>query len=239
MNKILGLMLMLMVAASVQAQDDENDRDNERDRGRRSSRHYVNVEFGLNNFLTPSGQFPDGNNEQYTLKPVGSYSFGLSTMNRSQIGGPIFVDWGLNLTWYRYSFQDPKTRIAKGADMVEFTVDPNNYTDYRRSLLRTTYVNAFLVPMIITEPRDDESFRFGAGIYAGYRLGSKSKTVYDTEKKQKDKVKSNFYLNNFQYGIRAQVGWRSVDLFATYNMSTMFQENRGPELYPFGFGIIF
>ena len=230
-----------MFATGIQAQDDTRDNEDERTLTRKgpNTKHYFNAEFGLSNYLK-NGKFPDATNEIYTVKPFGSWSFGMTSLNRTRIAGPISIDWGANISWYNYKFQDATTRLIKDTDEAVFFTDTNGFSSYKRSKLTISYLNIFLIPMIVTDGSGkSKGFRIGAGPFAGYRIGSKTKTKFDNGKKNKDKVKSNFYLNNVRYGVRGQLGWGSTDLYFTYDMSTLFQENRGPELNPFNFGIIF
>ena len=74
-----------------------------------------------------------------------------------------------------------------------------------------------------------QGIRFGVGGYAGYRIGGNTKFVYREDgKKQKDKEKGNYYLENFRYGVRAQVGYKGLDLFAMYDLNNVFAGDRGP-----------
>jgi hypothetical protein len=82
-------------------------------------------------------------------------------------------------------------------------------------------------------------FRFGLGGYAGYRLGSKTKYVFTDEgSKRKLKDRDNYHLNNWRYGLRMQIGYRGIDLFANYDLNELFISNRGPALNAFSFGVI-
>ena len=56
--------------------------------------------------------------------------------------------------------------------------------------------------------------------------------------KEKDKDKDGFYLNNFRYGVRGQIGFRGIDIFFNYDLNELFADNRGPELNAFSFGVV-
>ena len=233
----------MVVPGEVLAQDIEKE-DEDRSSRRYRTHSFVNFEFGLNNYLLADGKFPDAIDAPFTVKPLESKTLALNFVNNSQIAGPVFADWGGGLSLLTYKFEDPMVRLIKDTDGITFPQDANGYSSYKKSKLNITYINAFVVPMIYTSYRGrmvdkENSFRFGAGLFGSYRVGSSMKVVYNDEKKQKDKIKSNFFLNNIQYGIRAQVGWKGTDIYFNYNLSTLFQEDRGPELYPIGFGIIF
>jgi hypothetical protein len=62
--------------------------------------------------------------------------------------------------------------------------------------------------------------------------------VYETPgKDEKIKDKDSFFLNNFRYGVRLQVGYRSTDLFFNYDLNDLFSTGKGPSLNAFSFGV--
>ena len=76
-------------------------------------------------------------------------------------------------------------------------------------------------------------------MYAGYRIASYTKYVTKEDgDKEKDKDKDGFYLNNFRYGVRGQIGFRGIDIFFNYDLNELFADNRGPELNAFSFGVV-
>ena len=83
----------------------------------------------------------------------------------------------------------------------------------------------------------DKGIRLGAGVYGGYRIWSRTKYVFNDGKA---KSTGNYQLNNLRYGIRGQLGFSGIDLFVEYDLSQVFQENRGaPELNRIQFGVTF
>lgn len=208
-------------------------------RVRRTTNHF-NIDLGLNNWLD-DGQFPDANNELYSVKTWGSWYVALNSVNKTWITGPLVLDWGMGVSWYNWKLENASTLILKGDERVEFVESP---VAGQKSKLTASYINIHAVPMIdfslgrkkVTSFKtkgvkikkySSMGFRVGMGGYAGYRLGSHSKFKNSTG--DKDKESSNFYLENFRYGLRAQIGWKGVELWGTYDLNTVFFENRGPE----------
>ncbi len=82
-----------------------------------------------------------------------------------------------------------------------------------------------------------DGFHIGAGGFAGYRLGTHSKLKYEEDgNSRKDKNRSNFNLNDFQYGLTGVVGYNDLSLFVKYNMNPLFKENRGADVNVVSFG---
>ncbi|UXP31114.1 hypothetical protein N6H18_12210 [Reichenbachiella agarivorans] len=206
------------------------------------------IEFGMNNWLQ-KGKFPDATGELYTIKPWGSWYFGLGHTNRTHITGPLMLNWGMGVSWYTWKLDNTSVRIIKNDTETVFVED--NTVSGLKSKLSATFINATLVPMLDFGYTDNKNkfgsfkkysqkgFRVGAGGYIGYRIDSWTKFVYkDNGDKQKDKTKGNYYLNNFRYGVRAQMGFRGTDLFVNYDLNHVFAEDKGPELNGLSFGII-
>lgn len=205
--------------------------------------HHFNIDIGLNNWLE-DGSFPEGNSP-YSIKSFGSWYVGLNSTNRTWVGGPLFLEWGLGINWYNWKLEDPDYILQEGANEVEFNLAPPTQNG-QKSKLTASYINATIVPMFdfsrgrrkITSIESGglkikrysrKGFRFGVGGYAGYRIGSHTKFVYKEDgNRDKDKESDNFFLENFRYGLRAQIGWKGVELFANYDLNDVFSANRGP-----------
>jgi hypothetical protein len=215
--------------------------------------HHFNMDIGLNNWLE-NGSFPNENNEPYSVKPFGSWYVGLSSINRTWVGGPLFLEWGLGINWYNWKLEDSDYRITEAAENVAFSMNPAQ--SGQKSKLTATYINVQAVPMfdfsrgrqkvksiesgaVRVKKYSRQGFRFGLGGYAGYRIASHSKFVYkENGNNDKDKEKDNFYLENFRYGLRAQVGWKGMELFGTYDLNEVFSSKAGnPALNAISFGI--
>lgn len=206
-------------------------------------------DFGLNNYLS-NGKFPDETDELYAVKPLAAWNIALGITNSTWIAGPLYLEWGGNVNWYNFKFQNERTRMEKTDDGVIFFEDLD-VEDPRKSKFVVPYINAQFVPMLqfgrarrdgwFPLDRDDDSgFRIGAGGYVGYRVGSRHKYVFE-EGNDRERVKNrtNYFVNNWRYGVRFQLGFRSFDFYANYDLNDLFVEGKGPELNAFSFGIMF
>jgi len=206
--------------------------------------HHFNIDLGINNWIE-DGQFPDGDNANYTVKPFGSWYVALNSVNRTWVGGPLFLDWGFGISWYNWKMQDTDVRISEGAEEIVFEPVTAPLSGIK-SKLTASYINAHVVPMfdfargrkrvtsyessgVRIKKYSKTGFRFGAGAYAGYRLGSHTKFRFkENGDNERDKESDNFFLENFRYGIRGQIGWKGVELFVLYDLNEVFAEGRGP-----------
>ncbi len=224
-----------------------------RERGK--SKHSFNIEFGLNNYFE-DGNLGATNSEDYAVKPFGSWYVGLTSKRRSKIAGAFYLEWGGGVSWYNFKMENPDIRIIKGENTVLFEEVPAEING-SKSKLTASFINFSLVPLLdFSQGRRKEALNFsegpvritkynrqglrvGFGPYIGYRLGSHTKFKFEENNDvEKDKDSGSFYLNNLRYGLRLQLGYRGLDLFANYDLNTLFKENHGPELNAFSFGII-
>jgi hypothetical protein len=168
-------------------------------------------------------------------------------VQRAKLAKKFFLEWGLGVNWYNFKFQEDNIRMSKDETGVIFTRDTRDL-DFTKSKLTASYVMMSLVPVLDFNDNhrkariwdgDKESFRIGIGPYAAYRIGSHSKLVYEEDDKEKEKDHDSFYLNNFRYGIRFQMGYRSTDIFFNYDLNELFISGKGPELNAISFGVIF
>ncbi len=221
-----------------------------------SKTSFVSVfDFGINNYLE-DGKYPDDNNQQYTVRPWGSWYVAIMPTFQTHIAGKFSLDYGGGISWYNFKFQDPRTKLIKGEDGVIFD-QWDVELQASKSKLTVVHLNAHFIPMFDfgyetnTKVYDDgfvqkktrfrrNGFRIGAGAYIGTRIDSWQKLVWrSTGQKSKLREKDNFYLNNLRYGARFILGYGEVDIFVNYDMSTIFAENRGPELNAITFGFSF
>jgi hypothetical protein len=204
--------------------------------------HEVDFSMGLNNYLNNSNQFPDTDNKDFALDPLTSWTYGIHSNHIVSAGHYVKFNFQFGLLWNNFALADNKYQFTKGAEQLLLNDTEVSRPDISptRSKLNITYLNFNLVPMFHFG-KSSNAFRIGAGPYGSYRIASKSKFKYNDN--GKDVVKNNFHINNWKYGIKAQVGWKGVDLFATYDLSPIFIEDRGPEAeYPLraiSFGVIF
>lgn len=237
--------------------DDRRDYDNrwrneERYR-KRGTRNMINFDLGTNNYLNADGKFADQDNEDYAVRPWGSWYFAINSIYQTSLSKHLYLEWGPGISWYNFKFQNNRTRITEIGDQTIFLEDPDMEVDYKKSKLTASFLNFTAVPMIafgtpkrrnrnfknwdeISFGQPDAGFRIGLGGYAGYRLGSHAKVKYKGGKKDKDR--DNFNLTNLRYGVRLQVGFRGTDLFFNYDLDELFAEDKGPKLNAFSFGII-
>lgn len=213
---------------------------------RRNSQSFFNFDLGTNNFLA-DGKFPDEDNADYAVRPWGSWYVGFNSIQKIRITGKFYTELGLGISWYNFKFQNDGLVMTKGDDEVLFS-QPLPEINPVKSKLTASYINVSVVPVIDFGSRphksllwgNSDAFRMGVGAYAGYRISSYAKQVYTIDgDKERERTRSNFYLNNIRYGARLQMGYRGTDIFINYDLNELFVADKGPKLNAFSFGVIF
>lgn len=201
------------------------------------SGHWAGVDFGFNAFLNTDYSNYDTefmNND--ILRSNSTYvnliqqSIGLQH-NRNTLG--LVTGLGIHFQSYRL---DQNTTIERLEDDIIYPkflyFDDNQKSKLSIISLQIPLLAEYQFPI----NHYDNRLYVSGGMYVGYRLSSHTKIKYRVEQKEKLKVPDHYSLHNFKYGIMFRTGYRWINVFATYELTTLFKENKGPELTPFTFG---
>ncbi|GAB4025961.1 outer membrane beta-barrel protein [Spirosoma koreense] len=216
-----------------------NSRDYERSRRRRSDRERWNIDYGisvgLNNFIQQS-TLPAYPEDSYDLKPLGSRYIALAlgampTIIRGKYAS-LKLYYGVEVAWNNFMFEG--NNIAqKEPTGVGF---PDAGRDLQKSKLTVCSIGVPVVPRVTFYNTDGRKIcHIGLGGYINYRLDSYRK-VKEADG-SKDRRHSDFYLNDYRYGLVAHLGFRTIGFFVKYDLSPLFQDGKGPDVRTLTFGI--
>ena len=204
-------------------------------------RTYSTIDIGINN-LIENGGFPTSD-QPYAAKGWGSWNVGLNWMASQKISNGFYWDFGLGIQWYNFKFENRDIQAVRGNESIDFL--ERNDVDGMKSKISASYLTAMTLFKLDFGKMDGEGKRglqVAAGPYVGYRLGGRSKFVYEEiggSGRRKDTENTGLYLQNLRYGIRGEVGVGRVKFYTTYDLNELFQEGKGPSVTPIAFGIIF
>jgi hypothetical protein len=195
---------------------------------------YLVVDFGLNTLVNKASV---GAPE---LRPEGSRYVNLGLNFRPRIGGkhsPLSLVGGPEFAFNNYMLEGNNKWVNQNG--ITSVVPELTARQYQKTKLATS---TFTVPLMLQLHLGDEhhggTFRFGAGGFVGYRLASWTKLKYfENGSTYKDKDYSSYNLTDWQYGLQATVGFRSVNFFAKYNLNDLFRDGRGPQAQTLSFGL--
>ena len=84
------------------------------------------------------------------------------------------------------------------------------------------------------EDRNITNFRFYMGFKGGYLVNSHTKFRDDESKIKVYNIKN---LLTYRYGPTVRIGFKKVAIHAFYSLTSIFEEGKGPEIYPFSVGL--
>ncbi|MBE0640166.1 MAG: DUF2807 domain-containing protein [Bacteroidales bacterium] len=143
---------------------------------------------------------------------------------------------GLGLRWNNY-------RLDNNIQMVPDSVKIYGYPDTEIAWEKSKIVANYLTVPLLFEYQTNrhsgtDSFHVTAGMMLGWRFRTYTKMMNQETGRNVEKIKGeSFHMNPFRYDAMARIGWGVINLYATYSLNTLFQDNQGPELYPFAIGI--
>jgi hypothetical protein len=192
------------------------------------------LELGLNRGLNAPDNFDIGLWGSRTINIYYQYEIRILKSNFS------FVP-GIGLSLERFKLRDndllsfPKedsiyTNPVVTFDRVEL-VDPvtHQFPGLKKSQIVTNYVEVPLELRYTLNPDDPaRSFKISIGGRVGYLYDTFNKLKYRQNGETKQlKDKQNMNINQFRYGVFAKLGFGSFSLFTYYNLSPMFQDDKG------------
>jgi hypothetical protein len=198
---------------------------------------YLNI--GLDNVVQKNPPVGLPASQAFDLRPLGSRYFAFGWLQNARLAhgrdAALNLNLGLEFSWYNFMFEGDRVAVKDVPVTGQFGFQPTTEA-LRKSKLTVAYLN---LPLLMTV-----SFRRGffsylsAGGYAGYRLDSYTKIKRSNG--GKDHAHGSFYLNNFRYGLRAELGIRNFpDLFFNYDLNPLFAQGKGPDLRAVSFGLKF
>ena len=195
------------------------------------------VDLGINNFLQ-KGSFPTSD-QSYATKGWGSWNVGLNWLGSQRLSDSWRWNFGLGFQWYNFKFENRDFQAVRGRDQIGF-VERTDVTGVK-SKLSASYLTAMTLLEVNLGKDKDKGLTLAVGPYIGYRLGGRSKFVYEESGRAADrteKINTGLYLENLRYGFRGEVGvGKNITFFSTYDLNELFQAVKGPSLNPITFGI--
>lgn len=152
--------------------------------------------------------------------------------NRNFIG--LVTGLGADFQSYRldknYSLQKESDRV----EPVQLAYEDNLKSKFSSIYLSAPLLIEFQVPM----GQYSNRMYFSAGVITSVRLDTHTKVKYRVDnKRQKLKEPGDFYLRDIRFAGTVRLGYRWINLFATYDLQPLFKDGKGPELTAFSVGV--
>ena len=139
------------------------------------------------------------------------------------------LEYGLSFSFMRYKFAND-FRLQQNT--IPLVLEAAN-EPFKRSKLKTSFLE---VPVMFTiTPSRRQGIYLSGGWYAGVLLNAKQKIK--TEEGQKIKIKDDFNLNKFRYGLIGRVGLGPIAFYGQIALNDLFKQDQGPVLTPINVGV--
>ena len=212
------------------------------------SRDGMNLYLGLNGL---SGEVPQINATIYPmyylqtdteLKPFSSryvsVEFAESLTLVKGKKSAFRLGLGISFDWYNFIFDHNRSvqKANQGAIFQPKFDAQGNEIAFSKNKLTVSYINIPIMPHVVFTKNSGVQM-IGLGGYLGYRIDSWTKSI-EEKTENLNRVSSNFNLNQFRYGLRAEFAFKKLpNLFFNYDLSPLFEKNSSPNLAGFSFGI--
>ncbi len=208
-----------------------------RNKSRRFVGHWAGMNVGYNNLMTSSQSFNYPDEYMFMEMNAGkSVGVAINPWQQSiklQRRGNVGLVTGLGVEWnnYRFDSQYLLNRDEEGNTSYIVLTDP-----VKKSKLTTVYMNApLLLELQVPVGRDRSPIYLSAGVIGGLRLGSHTKVVYAGDSKAKNR--DHYNLSQWRYGATARMGYKTINIFADYYFSPLFEKSKDPDLYQVSAGL--
>lgn len=199
--------------------------------------HWAGIRVGIDGYLYQDGLPMPATHDYMELDYARSIgmSFNLFEKDFRLVGNYVELVTGLGFDIANYTFESDYATI-QSTNPITAAIDSSRVLEKNR--LKAYYITAPLMLGFSTHEDQSKAFRLAAGAQVAWRVGSRLKQRYTMNGETfKPKVRSDYNLNPFQFAAIASVGYGPLNVYASYGLNPLFEENKGPELYPFSTGL--
>jgi hypothetical protein len=179
------------------------------------SRSDFGIYLGLNNWSKGSTSGSSLNTWRSRYVAL-SWRHNATLINGKQVD--LALSYGPEIAWNNFMFEEDNAIQMAGKQVV--------FKDFGQNLSKSKLVVPMLnFPVMFNIGFEEAKFRIGLGGYVGYRIGGYRKLKYDEGKKEK--LRGTYGLDDFRYGLTAEVGKRKgATFFFRYDLNEMFKSDQ-------------
>jgi len=204
--------------------------------------HWAGVELGINGFINPDYSMYSSSDINFLKNDLLlshvlnlnllQYSMGLQK-TRNTLG--LITGLGLSFQSYRL---DNHTTISTDENRKVYPVTMYFDSNQKSKLSSLNLEVPLLVELQIPVKHYANRLNFSVGIIGSKKLESHTKIKYRKDgRREKLKSPGDYSIRNYKVAGTLRVGYRWINLFATYDVVPLFEDRRGPVLHPFSAGI--
>lgn len=241
----LGNKNIIIVDNDLEDLDDIDEIDEDSicyDRTKNFESYWASFTFGINSYFAADYETNLPLESSFMDLNVGkSWEIGLNIwdFDLSIIKNRIGLNSGIGFKFNNYRFNQNTIltpSYLSTSDVLSYSMDTIN--EFKKNKLSVYSIQMPLM-LSIHIPMKKDVFIISAGGYAGIRYHSFTKQKIKTDNSViKTKHNDDFNISPFFYGMEARIGTDDFMIYAHVDMTSMFDENKGPELYPFSIGAV-
>jgi hypothetical protein len=216
------------------ANGNDEDREDTPRRRKKSDVDLLGLDLGITNYYVNGVYGADAASPELALpdvRPGAHVALHLLPTTVSVIGRGVNLKSAISIDWNNYYYQHNLTML----DRQESVVFDSTGVNFSKNKLTTRYVQIPLLLNINTDPGGNDGVSISFGVYGGVLWKAWTKQVSDEAGKVK--VDGTFNLNPIRYGLMARVDFKWFDIYANYNLSTLFTDGTQPATQVFNAGI--
>lgn len=138
-------------------------------------------------------------------------------------------------------FNDQLPIMNGSSSSIRFqNVDTTSGTDlYKKSKLSTAYLEApFELRFFGDKENRNRGFKMAVGMRVGILVGAHTKNKNTVSGPSiVEKVNTKRFIQTWRFAPTARIGWGNFSVYGSYNLSPLFNNGQGPEVYPYSLGI--
>jgi len=224
--------------------------------------HWAGIDLGFNGYVTPDFNMNFSPKEDYmNINTARSLVVNLNPfeLNVNLCKNHFGFTTGIGFQLDNYYFTNNYVMLKDSATLVAYKVQDKdrNYVTLKQNKMFNSYITLPLLFEYQTNShRHLNSFHVTLGVIGGIRLGSYTKQVYKNTDQtyylvdnagnpiasyyvERPVVRTygSYHLSPFMLDATFRIGWSYLNLWATCGITQLFQNGKGPEVFPLNIGI--
>jgi len=182
-------------------------------------------EFGFNQ--------SSGSPANFSQRFIGSNTVNVIYQNPMRFGKSRFsFNPGIGFSFEKFKMKNNSTLTETTTSGVfQLASVSTTYPGIKKSLIKNNYIDIPLEFRFDTKPEDiARSFNIAIGGRVSYLIDASTKIKYKEDGETRKAIdKQDHGMNRFRYGVYTRFGIGAFGLFAYYNLSPLFEKEKGPD----------
>ena len=200
--------------------------------------HFNGIDFGVNGFLSDDNSFDLQEDAEFLeLDYAKSWYIAVNFLEKYiPIAHEKFgISTGLGVEANRYFFDKEITLVSTGDTTIGITDITKNISKNKMNVLMLNW------PLFLETNLGKDalhSFHLAIGGMLSYRLRSRTMQKFRQNGEDfKVRNRTDFNMNPFRLNAVVRLGYGDFTVFASYGLTSVFDDDKGPEVFPFTAGV--